>query len=360
MKILYLFNNTRAGHLEKIAAGFPDNSFHGLFRLRKYGIETGYAEIEQYLSAGICRFLRAKVLNVYFVHLPILWRLFHYDIVFHISSFPLQFLWAVLGLKKPKWVMYDYSLIGLLGSGKTFKQRILRYIAGRSAGIITISEKEAEMLKSRFPHLKDRIRFVRYGTDLEYFKPRNVPEAEEIFAAGFDRGRDAKTVLEAADGLGIKVVFSNSRHLRKIGPLPSYAEARPLSDSGLLEQYARSKIIIISLDTSGGINDAMGCSTLVEALAMGKAIIATRTPTMESYITDGQNGFLVEEKSAEKMREAIKHLLVDQQLRAEMGAKARISAVKDCDADKIAAQMADFFRSLERSFRRQSAFPKDS
>lgn len=348
VKVLYLFSNTRAAKLEKVKQGYPDNGFCGFFRVRHYGVETEYVELEQYLPARLCRFLRMRVLNVYFSHIPFIWKFFSYDVVFHVGSFASQMVWIVLGLRKPKWVLYDYSLTGLLGEGKTFKQRLLRRIIDHSAGIITLSEKEARMLKERFPRLKDAIRFIPYGTDLEYFKPQNVPEVEQILSIGFDRGRDYATLFEATKDLGIKVIATNSRHIKKLGPLPSHVELRSFTDPELVQEYAKSKIVVLPLDTRGGINDAMGCSTLVEAMAMGKPVIASRTFTMESYISHGENGLLVPERDVEALRDAIKKLLADEKLRQDLGRRARAFVETHCDSEKSAQQMADFFTSVSK------------
>lgn len=346
MKVLYLYANTIHGRLKRFADGLSDNGFYGLFRLRAYGIRTDFSEIEQVYPEKWCSFVRAKGLNVYVQHLPVFWKLFDSDIIFHISSFGTQLLWILLGIRKQKWVLYDYSLTGWLGSGKTFKQKVLRFIIARSAGIITISEREAELLRDLFPHLKDRIVFIPYGTDLAYYQPRAVPEEDHIFVVGFDSGRDFATVFKAVEGLGIKVVVTNSRHVRKLGALPSYVEAKDISDADMRDAYAKAKIIIIPLDRTGGFNDAMGVSVIVESMAMGKAVIATDTPTTESYIVQGVNGILVKEKSASDLRAAILNLWNDGQLRGDLGRAAHTQMCALCSADSVARQMSDFFTSL--------------
>lgn len=93
----------------------------------------------------------------------------------------------------------------------------------------------------------------------------------------------------------------------------------------------------------------MGCSTLVEAMAMGKAIIATRTPTTESYISNGKNGFLVSAGNVEEMRLHISRLLKDDDLRINIGQKAREFAVRECSADIFALKLSQFFKRVHNS-----------
>lgn len=354
MKILYLYSNYRADRLERVKKGtFSDNQFYGLLRLPHYGVEAEYGEIEQHIPQKAALFLRKQFLSIHLAHLPILWRFFSYEVVFHVNSFTSQLLFNILGIKKPKFVLYDYSLIGLLGNEKTFKQKLLRYVISHSAGIITLSEVEADRLKKRFPHLANSIEFIRYGTDLEYFKPKEIPEENFIFTVGYDPDRDYATLFEATKDLGVKVIVTQSHRTKNLPTvLPPHVEVKRFSDAELLEYYAKAKMVVLPLNTKSGINDAMGCSTLVEAMAMGKPVVASRTFTMESYISHGVNGMLVAERNVEEMKDAISNLLRDDTKRKEMGRAARRTMEDLCDAEKIAEQMANYFKKInhEKTF----------
>lgn len=347
-KVLYLFSTIRRGQIEKINKGeYHDIHFFSLWRIWRYGVKADYAEIEQYLPLAWCRWLRRKVLNIYLVHLPLMWKFFSYDIIFHINAFVPQLIFSTF-FRKPKWVLYDFSLIGLVGQRKTLKQKILYYLLKhRTAGIITISKEEAHRLQAMFPALKDRIEFIYHGTDLEFFKPQDVLEKHQIFLVGFDPGRDYSTFLKAIEGVPIEAMVTKSHRVKTVPEeFARRTTMRNFTDFELRDEYALSKIFILPLDTKGGRNDAMGCSTLMEAMAMGKAIIATRTFTMESYIKDGENGLLVKEGSVEEMRGAILRLLEDEEFRKKLGLNARLFSEKNCEPEKVARETADFFKRI--------------
>jgi len=194
--------------------------------------------------------------------------------------------------------------------------------------------------------MRDRIVFIPYGTDTDYFKSQTLEEGHQILMAGMDAGRDYPTLFAATEGLGVKVLVSKANRKILQGKLPSHIEIRAFTDEELLEQYSKSKIIVLPLNTKGRANDAMGCSTLVEAMAMGRPVIATRTFTMESYITDGKNGLLVSEGSVKELREAIIALLGDDKRRLEFGREARKFIEENCEAESVARRMAIFFKSL--------------
>jgi glycosyltransferase involved in cell wall biosynthesis len=69
-------------------------------------------------------------------------------------------------------------------------------------------------------------------------------------------------------------------------------------------------------------SEAFGMS-LVEAMAAGKPVIATRTGGMTEIVASAQAGFLVERGDAAGLAEAILQLLANDELRHEMGRRGR-------------------------------------
>lgn len=347
MKVLYLFNGIRKGLVEKVRAGDnPGDGFWGMLRLPHYGIQADYAELESSFPPRVAAFLR-RHLNIYFVHLPLFFQFFKYDIIFTSTAFGSQLIRTLLPFRKPLWVMHDFSITGLLGDGRTLKQKVFHFMVTRAAGIVTVGKGETELLKQRFPHLKDRIEYITFGADTTFFKPYEGEKQMRIFGAGFDPDRDWETLVSACEGVDLPLVMATRpERVVKLQPLPAYAEQRMLTVPELARMYAESAIFVLPLDTSTGLNDAMGCSTLFEAMASGCAIIATRTHTIESYITDGENGLLVPEGDIDAMRLAIRRLLEDKELRERLGKNARTYAVEHLDAEKLTEKLAAFFRRL--------------
>lgn len=349
MKVLYLFTGYRGELLERARAGEDTgNGFWGMLKLSDFGIEAEHIELEQYFPKSVSKFLRSHILSVYWVHLPLYWKFFFYDIVFTSTGFGTQLVHTLLHVKRPKWVMYDFSITGLIGKQKTLSQKLFAWMTARSAGIVTISQKEADKLREKFPHLRDRIAYIPYGLDLNFFKPHNTPEEQIIFAPGRDPDRDYATLFKASRGLGASVVVTtHADRLEKFQPLPDYIQLQSIPNEEMPKEYARAAVVVIPLDISKGNNDAMGVSVLQEALAMGKAIVATRTPTTESYVTDGVNGLLVEQGNPIEMRSAIDRLLGDESLRKQFGAAARAFAEHNLDAGECTKNLAAYFKKLQ-------------
>ncbi|MEK7650708.1 MAG: glycosyltransferase family 4 protein [Patescibacteria group bacterium] len=347
MKILYLFNRVRVGLEDKIVQKRDhDGHFFGLFRLASHGVKAEYLEIEQFVPVWFARFLRTRVLNVHYIHLPLFLKMRKYDFVFTSTALGSLFVKAFLGLKRPRWVIFDYGLKGMMGTGVRLKQRALKFMVGRSDGIITISPGEARDMRDMFPKLADKIEFLHLGVDTRFFTPDfELKEEEFALSPGRDPGRDLRTLAGATHGLVPEIkITAREWDPNKFGAAGRHIKRYDFSPVELREQYKRARLVILPLNMQGGLNDAMGCSTLVESLAMGKAIIATRTETVSAYITHGENGWLVPEGSEGALREAVNLLWNDEALRRRLGRAAREFAEEFCSADIFAHDLANYFK----------------
>jgi glycosyltransferase involved in cell wall biosynthesis len=75
------------------------------------------------------------------------------------------------------------------------------------------------------------------------------------------------------------------------------------------------------------LNEGMG-RVLVEAMALGKPIVASDAGGIPDLVTHGINGFLVPPKNPERLAECIQILLRDKEGRAKMGAEGKARAGK--------------------------------
>lgn len=345
IKVLYLYNGSRYGLLDKIKKGnFHANGFWGMTYLSKYGISASYLELEQYLPLSLSRIIR-RFVNVYFIHLPLFFKFFSYDIIFSSSAFGSQFVKTIFNIKSPLWVMHDFSITGLIGDNKTIKQKIFKYLVSRCDGIVTLSLKEKERLENMFPGKK--IDFIPFGVDLDFFKPKNIPESNYILAVGFDPDRDWCTLIEAVKDVDIEVIIATrEERVKKFYPLPNNIKIKQFIPKDLVVAYEQAKIVIVPLNTSFGNNNAMGCSTLFEGMAMAKPVIITETSITKTYVNDMANGCLVKEGDVFDLRTKINLLLADNNLRNKIGNNAYLFAKDNLDADVCAGKLASFFKGI--------------
>lgn len=79
--------------------------------------------------------------------------------------------------------------------------------------------------------------------------------------------------------------------------------------------------------------------TVLEAMAMGRAIITTDAPGCRETVVDGDNGWLVPVKSADALAAAMLRFVQDPALAPRMGARSRAVAEDRYDVHKVNAQM---------------------
>lgn len=75
------------------------------------------------------------------------------------------------------------------------------------------------------------------------------------------------------------------------------------------------------------LNEGMS-NTMLEALASGMPIVATVTGGTEELVSDGENGFYVDQKSPEDLAEKLEKLIGDDAMRKKFGTASRVRAEK--------------------------------
>ncbi len=79
--------------------------------------------------------------------------------------------------------------------------------------------------------------------------------------------------------------------------------------------------------------------TVLEAMAMGRAIITTDAPGCRETVVNGENGFLVPVKSVEALVQAMENFIQQPDLIQDMGQQSRAVAVNKYDVHRVNAHM---------------------
>jgi glycosyltransferase involved in cell wall biosynthesis len=108
----------------------------------------------------------------------------------------------------------------------------------------------------------------------------------------------------------------------------------------LVDCYRKADILI-----NPSVSEAFGMS-LVEAMATGIPVIATRVGGMIDVVEEGKTGLLVEANNASALAEAIIHLLADRELRESMGRAGRQRALELFSWDKITESLLSNYYKL--------------
>ncbi|MDP1527465.1 MAG: glycosyltransferase family 4 protein [Rhodocyclaceae bacterium] len=86
--------------------------------------------------------------------------------------------------------------------------------------------------------------------------------------------------------------------------------------------------------------------TIIEAMAAGKPVVATRSGGPEEIIDDGLNGYLVEIGDDTAMAKRLAELLADPTLMQSMGQQAKIKAMRDFDLTPVVNRIESIFEEV--------------
>jgi len=84
---------------------------------------------------------------------------------------------------------------------------------------------------------------------------------------------------------------------------------------------------------------------LLEAASIGRALVATDAPGCREIVRDGVNGFLVQAKESKCLAEAIEKLILNKELRTQMGLKSREIIETELSSEIINKQFIELYNS---------------
>jgi glycosyltransferase involved in cell wall biosynthesis len=194
------------------------------------------------------------------------------------------------------------------------------------------------------PGVRERAVFAPLPADGDFAALASFVRDDGYVFAGGGTGRDFATVVEALQGTGLtlRIVTFSPATLGWDGDLPEHVEVEwTMPVASFLERLAGARIVVVPLRDA---TSDFGQTTVVQALSLGKPVVATRSPGVVDYVRDGQEGLLVDAGDVEGCRAAVLRLHGDDELRRACGvqalARARLSSY-DAFGERLAALCAE-------------------
>ncbi len=112
--------------------------------------------------------------------------------------------------------------------------------------------------------------------------------------------------------------------------------------------YADSDLVVMPLHD---VEFQAGVTTILEAMAMARAVVCSRTRGQTDVLSDGITGVYVPPAQSAALSAAITALLDDPTAAAMIGARARCYATEVADVRVYAERLADVVRGVEQRYR---------
>ena len=182
------------------------------------------------------------------------------------------------------------------------------------------------------------------GVNLEKFVPTEMPEIPTFLYIGrLIKDKGVGEYLEACQK--IKRLYGKKVRCLLVGPFDSNPSAlkpeelQPLINSGVLEYFGeqsdvRPYISQCSIYVLPSYHEGTP-KTVLENMAMGRAIITTDAPGCRETVVNGENGYLVEVKNADAVVAEMQYLMEHPETVVKMGKKSREMAENIFDVNKV-------------------------
>lgn len=274
--------------------------------------------------------------------------------VFYISSETTGIVFCGLlkfSTRRPKTAILNHYL------SHKWKSRFVRWFDLTSAmdAIICMNEFQTNFARTTLCIEPKKVVQVQYGAmvDGRFFTPDRRCQSDNTYVLSVGRERrDYEFLLGAlrtldvpativASGLGSANGYSNSalRSQHKVTVLSN------LSYTNLRDVYADSAFVVLPLHD---VEFPAGVTTIMEAMAMGKAVIATRSRGIHEFIEDGRSGLWVNIGDVEDLRAKIIYLWNNPDIAHRMGVYARTLVKERVDLTRSVGELASILVDLNK------------
>jgi glycosyltransferase involved in cell wall biosynthesis len=197
----------------------------------------------------------------------------------------------------------------------------------------------------------ERTSILPYGIDHCFFSPASDGHApvDGIMSVGEIRSRDYATLLAAVAGLPVRLTiaasgnwYAREKNRQFRGSVPENVTMTGLlSSAALRELYAHSHFVVVPVYD---LVYSAGLTSILEAGAMARAVITTRSRGLADFVVDGETGILVNPGDVGGFREAIRYLLANPGEARRMGLNARRRIEETQNLDIYVQEMARFLQ----------------
>jgi glycosyltransferase involved in cell wall biosynthesis len=191
--------------------------------------------------------------------------------------------------------------------------------------VLVYSTTEEELATGELKLEPAKVQRLYYHADEQFFRPNLAPIEPDLICAAGQLLRDYDCLMDAVRDLPVRVQIAAGspwidKTLAPTRPLPTNVTWGKLDRFALRDLYARSALAVVPIKQN---HYQTGIATILEMMAMGKCVIASKTHGQTDTIVDGVTGLYVPPGDPAALRAAIQRMLDNPARAAEIGAAAR-------------------------------------
>jgi len=232
---------------------------------------------------------------------------------------------------------------------------MMRWRNRKLNGHIAVSKPAYKYAKN---HVPGKYTIIPNGIDLEHFNPQ-VPPIERfkdgkiniVFVGRMERRKGLDYLLKAYEIIRKK---NDNIRLIVVGPgmvlRRSYEKTvkkRAIPDVNFVGSVSYDELPMYYQTADIYCSPATGRESfgivLLEAMALGKPIVASNIEGYRHVVTDGQEGILVPPKKAKELAYALEQLIEDEETRQQMGKRGFETAAR-YDWRIVAGRVLEFYK----------------
>ncbi|MGE0766675.1 MAG: glycosyltransferase family 4 protein [Hyphomicrobiaceae bacterium] len=244
--------------------------------------------------------------------------------------------------RRPRHIMITHVISA---SKKTLLMDYLR-LASAIDHFVVYCRWQHDYLRSRWNIAPIRIDVVPFMVDERFFDPAKVHRQEfprpRICSVGLER-RDYPTLMRAVEGLDIDVIiaaaspWSKQRDSTADHAVPKNVFVRKFTQFELRQLYADCELVVMPLQA---VQFQAGITAILEAMAMSKPVICSKTAGQGDVIVAGETGSYVPVGDAAALRAEITRLLGRPDEILRLGTNARAAVVRALSLDHYAKRLS--------------------
>ncbi len=218
---------------------------------------------------------------------------------------------TMLRLKSPKHIILELMLDEQRESIKwKLKRKIQRIIFSAVDLIFVSSRSETVTYAARLNLPRERFRFLPFHTDI--ISPARISSNNGYILSAGKTGRDYEVLLKAVEGLDVKVIIvSDEYHVQGLRVPANVKILVNIPYEDYLKLLHESYFVVVPLRK---LVKSTGQVAILEAMGLGKPVIATETVGTIDYIQHGVNGLMVPAGDSTSLKTAIQSLISDETL----------------------------------------------